>query len=378
MIKKHIKLCFVLILSLTLEGCWDYEDINRRSISLALGIDKKGGKGQANTEFAEFSSSIGKGKEGPQVPGKYHNRSVGKDFEEVRAEYDAKIPFVDFSGANRVVVFSKEYAQDGIEQYINRIDFIQGLRKSLLVVVSRETTDTLFEANVVNDISAGYAIEDTIRSLSKQGMTIYKTAQDIQSDIQFEDIGLLLPYVGLEDNSIKLLGLAALKDAKLVGVVDEKESRGFLFLVEDKPVFRESIVNPENNSNKLSVEAVLKKRKIKTSYNDNRININIGLNFDAKMQYGYFVEPISSKAISEVENIVAEDLKKEVNSALEKSKGEFQSDVFGFARYFRADNPSIYKQLNWKEEYPNVNFNVEVKVKIINTNLFNTDMKKKS
>lgn len=378
MIKKYSKLCFILILSLTLEGCWDYEDINRRSISLAIGIDKKGSKGQSNTEFAEFSSSIGKGKEAPQVPGKYHNKSVGKDFEEARAEYDSKIPFVDFSGADRVVVFSKEYAQDGIEQYINRIDFIQGLRKSLLVVVSRETTDTLFDANVTNDISAGYAIEDTIRSLSKQGMTIYKTAQDIQSDIQVKDIGFLLPYVGLEDNTIKYLGLAAMKDAKLVGIVDKKESRGFLFLVGDKSIFREPIMSPENKSNKISIEAVLKKRKIKTSYIDNKININIGLNFDAKLQYEYFLEPISSKAISEVEDIVAGAIKKEVNIALEKSKEEFQSDVFGFARYFRADNPSIYKQLKWKEEYPNVNFNVDVKVKVVNTNLLNTDMKKKS
>lgn len=378
MIKKYSKLCFVLILSLTLEGCWDYEDINRRSISLAIGIDKKGGKGQANTEFAEFSSSIGKGKEGPQIPGKYHNRAVGRDFEDVRAEYDAKLPFVDFSGANRVVVFSREYSQDGIEQYINRIDFIQGLRKSLLVVVSRETTDTLFEANVVNDISVGYAIEDTIRSLSKQGMTIYKTAQDIQSDIQVKEIGFLLPYVGLEDSSIKLLGLAVMKDAKLVGLIDRKEARGFLFLVEDKPIFRESIINPEDNSNKLSVEAVLKKRKINTSYVDNKININISLNLDVKLQYEYFLEPISSKAISELEDIIEQQVKKEVNNALEKSKGEFKSDVFGFARYFRADNPRIYNELKWKEEYPSAKFNVDVKVKVVNTNLLNTDMKKRS
>jgi spore germination protein KC len=378
MIKKYSRLGFILILSLTLEGCWDYEDINRRSISLSIGLDKSGGKWEPNTEFAEFSSGLGKGKEGPQVPAKYHNRAVGKDFEEGRNEYDIKIPFVDFSGANRVIVFNRDYAQDGIEQYINRIDFSPVLRKSLLVVVSRETTDTLFEAKVINDISVGYAIEDTIRSLSKQGRTIYKTAQNIQSDIQFKDIGFLIPYVGLEENSIKYLGLAAMKDAKLVGIVDEKEARGFLFLVGKKPIYRESIINPDNKSNKVSIETMLKRRKIKTSYTDNRININISLNLDAKLQYEYFIEPISPKAISELEDVIAKELKNEVNNALEKSKGEFQSDVFGFAKYFRADNPSIYKQLKWKDEYPNVNFNVDVKVKVINTNLLNTDMKRKS
>lgn len=74
--------------------------------------------------------------------------------------------------------------------------------------------------------------------------------------------------------------------------------------------------------------------------------------------------------------MISDEIKKEVMFALELSKNQFRCDVFGFARYFKADNPEEYKQINWKEKYPDINFNVNVKTIIVNTNLLDIKSQK--
>lgn len=142
-----------------------------------------------------------------------------------------------------------------------------------------------------------------------------------------------------------------------------------------KPESAMPIPNPSNTENLLSIKSSLKKRKIKTSYEDNVVNIYIDLELDSELSYPYKVEPVSDEDIKKIEEIVSGQIKKAVFSAVERSKNEFKYDVFGFARYFKSQNIRIYRKINWKEEYLNTNFHVNVTTKIINTNLIDTNAK---
>ncbi|GAA0717537.1 Ger(x)C family spore germination protein [Clostridium malenominatum] len=373
MAKKYIKLILILIIPALLTGCWDYNDINRRSITLSVGVDEINGNVEITGRIANLTSKSSATEGEAQLSDTYFFQSTGYNFEKARFDFDTHVPSEDFSGALRVITFSKKYAQKGIESYINRIDFLPGMRKSLLITACMEPTRDLFLKPVKNDISVGYAIENTIRTLEREGMSIYTTLQDIQSSIQFKDIGYVIPYITKENDSIKYLGLAAMKDSKLVGIIDSRDSIGYLLILGEKTKHENVISHPRNIENPLSLKSILKKRKITTSYVDNKVNIDMKLNINTQLIYPYYMESINSDDIKTLEEELSNNIKKAVLSAIERSQTEFQCDIFGFGKYFKADNYNIYKNINWQEEYLKANFNVDVELKIVNFNLFETE-----
>lgn len=375
MIKKRKSVMVVLCLTILLTGCWDYKDVDKRSVILSTGVDGLDGKTEFASEIAKLISKDVSAGQKTQITGVFTNIVRGKYFEGARTAYNSQVPLENFLGAQRVLVFSQRYAKIGIEAYINRNYNIQEFRSSALTVVCKEPVNEFLSGKVENDISIGYAVEDTVRYLSKNGAALYKTIQEIYSDIYFRDIGYLLPYVTKKEDTVEYLGLAVMKDSKLVGTVDRKESGGFLFILSDKASSTMPIPHPSDKKNLISIKSVLKKRKIKTSYEDNIINIYIDLKLASQMTYPYKVEPISEEDIKKLEEEVSKKVKQDVLSAAERSKNEFKCDVFGFGRYFKAQNIHIYREIKWKEEYMNAKFHVNVTTKITNTNLIDTNAK---
>jgi spore germination protein KC len=376
MISRYNRAICALILSLFLTGCWDYRDVNKRTIGITMGVDDLNDDVEYVGEKAKLWS--GSSTEGSMAQIEtYKYTASGINFEKGRADNDNKLPSPDFPGATRVVVFSKKYAEKrSILPYINRLYYLIGLRSSVPVVISERKLDELFSSKIDNDICIGYGIENTISYLNDYGITMQKTVQEIQSDIRFANIGYLLPYVTVQDDTIKYLGLAVMKDSKLVGIIKREDSSGFLLVLSKKSGDIRVVPNPSNEKNLLSIKSTLGKRSIKTSYEDKKIHIYIDLKLKSQLQYEYKIEALSKQDIKKVEEIISNKLKENILSAAKRSQDEFKSDVFGFARHFKAANPRVYKYIDWNKEYPNAIFHVNVDTTIVNTTLLDPNAKK--
>lgn len=371
---RAIVLIIFSLLIMLLTGCWDYEDINNRSITLSVGVDIEDKEVILNGEIAQSISTSNNST--ASISDVYYFTSKGANFEEARYDFDNKIPSLDFSGAIISIAFSKEFAKEkGIESYINRISFIPGFRQSALVVISDQNTEELFKEKVLNDISTGHGIQDTIKYLNKDGVTLYTTVQSIRGDLAFEEIGLLLPHVKKIDGTLEYLGLGIIKDKKYIGSIKAEDSRGAIYLTNKKASYINTIPNPKDN-NLLALRTKLKKRKINTSIVDGEIHIDVRLDFNVDLLYEYVKGPISEETIKELELIIEEMVKKEVISAIEKSQQVHKCDYFGFGRYFKAQNGKIFKNIDWRAEYPDAIFNVKVNSKITNYHLINTKVKR--
>lgn len=360
---KKVELVLLFSMLIFLTGCWDYQDINNRTIGISVGIDKIDGNYEFTSGAAMLTTGQGKSNEKTEVTGEYFIMSSGKTFEEARTDYDMKIPFEDFSGSVKVVVLGRNFALDGIEPYINRIDKLYGYRKTVLLVLSRETPRELLKTKVKNDVSIGFLIDDTITYLSKDGSTLYRNLGDILMDISMKEVGFVLPYIGQEGDEIKVLGLGVMKNSKLAGILEGENSKGVLYLLARNPRFIEAIPEPDNK-NILSFQITTKKRKIETSYKNNRIEINISVNLNAVLQYEYYFNSIYRKDIKNYEQIISEKVEGQIKQALQKTQKQWECDVFQFARHFKAQHPKVYEKISWAEEYPDAIINVKVNTKI--------------
>ncbi|WMJ79188.1 Ger(x)C family spore germination protein [Clostridium sp. MB40-C1] len=378
MMKKFSKICSVCMLmlfSIFLTGCWDYGDINKKNIVISIGIDRIGDMLEVTGEVAKLFSKL-EAKEKTNVTSVYTDLSYGKTFEEFRVDFSSKRPYETFLGATRVVVFGKEYAREGIEPYINRINKTYDYRKTLFAFVSREPPRQLLNTDIENDLSVGFFLEDNINFLRDRGIAVSKDIGEILSDIAMGDVGYMLPYVGIEQKNVRYLGLAVMKDSKLVDIIDIKDTSGILYLKGKNINRQETINSPKNPKNKLSFDTKINKRDIKVKYKDKKIVINIDLDLNAELSYQYYLEPLSDKELKEFEYLVSEKIKKDVELSVKRSQ-DCKCDMFGFARYFRADDPQNYKKINWRENYDKADVIVSVKTKITNTNLSDYKVKYK-
>lgn len=378
MIKKYNRIGIVLILSicLLLTGCWDYRDVDKRSIVIFVGVDRVKKNIEFSSELARIIPDAGGKGQKAQLTNVYKDISYGKNFEEARIDFNSRRPNPTFLGATRVVVFGQNFAKESIEPYLNRINKMYDYRKTLLAVVSREPPSELFKTKVENDISVGFLIENNINFLAKKGSALYTTIGRMLSDIALGEVGYVLPYVGVDKDQIKYLGLAVMKDSKLVDVINVKDTDGLLYLLSENPRLMEDTPSPKNLENTFSFRTTIKNRKIKTRYIDKKPVIDIYLELNGELQYQYFMEPISDAEINEVENMISEKVKNDIINIIKKSQEDYKCDIFDFAKYFRADNPKIYEEIKWSQEYLDADVNVVVKSKIINKNLSDPNAEK--
>lgn len=368
---RMIVLFFILIY---MTGCWDYKDINQRTITLSVGLDYDSKeKVQYTSEVADLSAGGIQAKEQAQSSPTYLLNSKGEDFEDARNDLNNREMNEDFSGATLLVAFSKDYAQRGIETYINRIVNLYGYRSALLIAVSRESIEELYKTKVKGSISVGTAIEETIRHISEYGGTLYSTANQVHTDISMKEMGYLLPYIGTEDNTIEYLGYSVMKDSKLIGIIERKDATGVNFLIAKNPLITKTFTIPKNKKNKVSIETKLSKRKIKTTYKEGKVQINIDLNLNAQILYFYYQKILTKEEIMLFENLISEEIKKDLLHAIKKSQKEYKVDFLKFAKYFKAQNSEIYKDIQWEEAYPRAEVNINVNTKIVDTNVLKAE-----
>jgi len=377
MIKRFNKLLILFILSLFLTSCWDSGDINKKSITIALGVDDVNDNIEFSGEIAKITSSPNEGGEKAETSGVYKLLSYGKNFEESRIHYDSVNPYPVFLGATRVVVFGNNYAKKGMEPYLHRIDHLYDYRKTLLSVVSRESPTELFNIKIEKDLSAGFLIEDIVNNLISKGETVHTDIGKILSDIALGDVGYLLPYIGIEKGAIKYLGLAVMKDSKLEGIIDIEKTHGLLYILAENPTLIEVMPGDKNEKNDISFTTFVKKRKITTDYIDEKVIINIDLDLKAQLRYQYYPEPINDEYIKKLEGMISKKVKNDMVSMIKRAKNEFECDFFDFARYFRAEHPKIYEKIKWEDQFIRSDINVNVKTKIINKSLSDPNAKKK-
>ncbi|MCY6484715.1 Ger(x)C family spore germination protein [Clostridium aestuarii] len=375
MIKKLFSMMLVFILSINLTGCWDYRDINKKNILLAVGLDYTEGKYRFVTETAQIKvlqkEDVGQ-QESTQL-----SFGEGENYAEARRELEHTNSFPTFRGTVRVMIFDKEAAEKGIEDYINRMKKITDYRKTTPVVVSKQKTDKILSVKPINDTTTGFMVDDILDNVAKNGYGIDKNVGDILLDIAMKKIGYVLPYIEIRDGILHYAGAVVMKDSKMIGMMDadNKDFKGLIYILSKHPKVINVVSHPEEDKDLLYFNTKMKK-SINTDYKDGKLIIDVNLKASSKLNFQYYVKPpITDKVKSELEQMIGDDIKNDLAVAIEKSQNEFESDIFGFAKYFRAQNPKIYKKINWVKEYPLAEINVKVDAKI--DNLGTTDSKAK-
>ncbi|MFJ7729244.1 Ger(x)C family spore germination protein [Neobacillus sp. NPDC097160] len=376
-------LIFTLLILLT--GCWNRRELNELSIAVALGLDEAE-DGQIvvsvqlvnPTEIATTDSG-GSGRS-PVTTYRIQGRSIFESIRELTLEVNRKVYFSHL----RMVVIGEQLSKKGVIDLLDFLSRDHEFRTDYFIVIAKdERAENILNVLTPQEkIPASKLYESLEKAEESWASTSRVTLDMLIDDLSSEGKSPILTGVMIKgsnnkgkdlDNikvsqvptTLKYNGLAVFKRDKLVGWLNENESKGYNYTQGNVKSTVEKI-NCQNGD--MDVEIISSRSKIKgalTQSGDPSIHIDIY----AEGNIGDLscnIDISDPSSIPKIETMTESKIKEMILDAVRESQTEYKTDIFGFGDVLRRGHPKKWKRWkqNWDSRYSDLSVDVNVDVKI--------------
>lgn len=369
-----MKKIIMLIICLLITGCSDYTELNKLSIVTAMAIDKTKDKYEVTLLIANSPKSNTTSKEGEAKTTVY--KSTGKTISETIKKIDKKTPKQLYFSHVNVVVISEAIGKDGFfkiadwliryPQTRNRFYLMQinnDKASNVLKIISplesfpSQSIATLVESNKNSKAtgdSASYS--NFIGRILEEGyegiMQTIKINGNVKEGSKQKNIETAEPKTYLS-----LGPLAIYKNDKLIKTTTNKETEQIQIINNEA---KELIYDLKYKDKTINIFSNNIKSKIKMK-NAKKIDIYIS-------GYGSINEINGhldlEKNIKNIEKMWNKNLKKDLKKLINKTKNEYQSDIFGFGNMIYKKYPQKWKNIKNKKYLKQISVTIHTNLKI--------------
>lgn len=373
-INMVILLCIITVFT---AGCWDSREINTLSIVASLGFDMEPATKKLLVTYqsivpsqvtASPSSNDSGGGGGQKGSGGLQtiqlDHDAGSSPYEVLNRYTQHGSRVPFYQHTQVVIFGKEAAEQGIYPVWDAIVRNPAGRPNILMAIADEkASDILAIQDGMENIQAigMAAIIKMSADFSRYPMV---TILDFTKSLISKTTASFAPIIGTieemgpegeKQKRIRINGTAVFKGDKMIGKLNEKESSGLLWVIDQ--VEKGFVIIPE-----ASFEIVHSKTKIIPELIGEKINIIVEIEEEANLIEYKKNQDLTADIIKQLEKRQAREIESQVKAAISKSMS-LNADVFGFGEAVHRKYKKEWKELEskWDDIYPTIKVSVKVK-----------------
>ncbi|SET55257.1 spore germination protein KC [Salinibacillus kushneri] len=379
MLKKlqAIGLCMVLTI---LSGCWSSRELTDMAIATALGIDKEGDRIKVTVQVINPSENAGQSFTSRTAVTTF--TTTGDTLFESLRRLTTLTPRKLYLSHIRIIIFGEEYAKQGIADSLDFISRDHEMRTDFHFAIARGygAQDIVNILTPIEKIPANkifstlessqdfwaptkvVQLDELISSMTSKGKEAVLTELLILGDLNkgsnIENVQSVPSYT-----SIKSSGLGVFHNEKLVGWLDENESRGFNMITDN--VHDTVGVVPCGNKGNLTIEAYKNSTEMKGSIRGDTPNITVNFTAEANLaDISCTIDFTKQKTIKKYEEKLAEEAKNVMKDSLEKAR-DLEADIFGFGELLSKSNPKKWKKI--EEEWANIfvnDLNVDFKADV--------------
>ncbi|WFD09643.1 Ger(x)C family spore germination protein [Tepidibacter hydrothermalis] len=380
--KTHIIPFILIILISLLTGCWSRREINELSIASAVGIDKSKDGYLVTVQLINPGEIASKTATTRTAVTTY--RTSGETIFEALRRLTLETPRKIYLGHIRLLVFGEEFARNGIGKALDIFSRDHEIRTDFYIMVAKnEKAEKLLNIlTPVEKIPAGkmysslemssdswaptktVQLDELINSLISEGKNPVLTGVFIKGDPK---TGMDIRNVEKVDSptTVQICNLAAFKKDKLVGWLNEPQSKGLNYIEGN---VSSTVFNvPCSNKEKLAVELIRTKVKVNGKVENEEPKINIELLAEANISdVECKIDLSKPENIYKLEQKVAQRIKNVMEQAVKKAQNDFKSDIFGFGEAIHRADPKAWKKLkkDWGKEFEDLTVNIHVTAKI--------------
>lgn len=352
MIKVVIRLFIPTALLLLLSGCWNYSELNERTIIAGAAIDlTESGEILLTAETIGFSEG-----ESASIKSEVLTGTGGSIAEAV---YD----IMNQSGKElywhhaTLLVFDNKYAEQGIREVLDYILNEHEMRLTLTLAVSRlETASEVFDLECHGSNIKSFAITSVIKEQSRLGKTVQSDAYYIinrmlEPGAEFA-LSQIMSDVTAKSDSVDVAGCGIFKDDKLVGWLCDEETTFVQLLAENIKraefdfLAGDSHISVNTKNWKVQTEPVLKDGAVRT-------NVKIGADYEILMIDGD-ININDPSALEEINTALGGLVTDHLMEMVERLQS-LSCDVLGWGNLIWQRNPEGYESFtSWYDIFCNI------------------------
>lgn len=351
-------LCMVVSVS----GCWDSEPIEKKDITTSVLVDKIETGYAFYVEVASLAVRGGQSEGGGgNSPGSAVIFGEGPTFVDAREAVDRQSDKPVYLAGVQCVLFSERMAYSGIAEYMYRFRQNPEYRKTAIIAVTGENPDDLFRAASENNTLIGSAVNDTFHALEETGHVYRMTMGDVLEILSSDCGGYLIPRIGLteREKDVELIGFSVMDGDTCIGQIPIEKGEFTIFIRSDNLSFRYALPYQDHV---YTTDIRLQKKPVKTRYEDGQIWISLNFTCTAELLYMDENMKVEDPMLKQIEAALQRQLTEEFIQVIRTSQEMFKLDYFRFCEAFRIRYPDAFKQMDWKEQYPNAKVTVDVAV----------------
>lgn len=374
LLKKSPLITLILAVILFTPGCWNRRELDELAIVLGTGVDLlKDGQINLSLQIVKPGEMKGGTEGGGNVQGKpaLVLSNQGKTISNAVCNFisigSRKLLF----SHNLAVIFGESLAKNGIGSVLDFFERDPELRgEAPLLIAQGEARNLLAIPGGLEKVSA-QTFEDALNASDLLSKAMKVSFNDFLLAYNSKTTAPVAPRIELEENegkqSFRIDGMAVFRKGKLVGWLNNRETRGLLWVLGK---VKGGILVLDGNfggqEGPISTEIIKAKSQIRANFVDEKPSITVDIEADTNIEEETTpIDITTPEKIKDVEQKQADLIKSEVQDAFDKAK-ELDADIFGFGEELHRADPKEWANLKdrWEDEFPQLELQISVQTTV--------------
>ncbi len=370
---------FILLISSSiLSGCYDNLEVNQTVAVVAHGWDIEG---QNKLLFAQLALTPPREGQLTTEPKYLVVSGSAPSFVQADRRLSLTLPRKPLWSMADTIIIGEKLARKDISLFADTATRNPKIRYNVLLFVSKGVTpEDVFNAEVPPEKYSGTALEKIIQNQTGQaGIYFPITIKDFLYKSATPGIEPVIPQIVIEENGgqkqLTLQGMAVFKGRKMVGSLDEQQSRGLALLnpgAITKTIFNINSPFGSQENEKVSIPDILAleltayQTRIKPVINGESIIMEIAIEAEGNIiEDNYTQELGTPERVRKIEQAASQALTMNVQSCIDQAQS-LDSDILGWGQIISRSYPKTWQNIesSWPEIFAGIKSNIQIDYKL--------------
>ncbi|MEF3303270.1 Ger(x)C family spore germination protein [Paenibacillus sp. GYB003] len=382
--KRAASAALVGCICLLLAGCWSRRELNELSVTVGLGIDKTGDMYTVSAQVVDPGQVAAKATAGgTRVPVTVYKETAPSILEALRKMTNIA-PRRIYLSHLRMLIIGEEMARSGISEALDFLSRGHETRTDFFIAIAKGS-DALDILNVLTPLEKipannmfmsletsakfwapthGIFLDELIDALAAEGDSPAVTGVRIKGDedrgSNVHNVESIIPYSELE-----YTGLAAFREDKLIGWLNEEESKGFNYIQGNVHESAGHLECP--GGGRIVTDVIRSNTKVRGKVEDGEPAIEIKIELEGDIaEVACDIDLQNPETVAQINRQINANVERIVNTAVKRAQTGFKTDFLGFGSVMRKSLPKEWKtwRNDWKERFPTLPVAVRADYKI--------------
>ncbi|WP_027087137.1 Ger(x)C family spore germination protein [Cohnella panacarvi] len=372
-----------ILLALVLSGCWDRNELNNLAIILAAGVDYVDGMYEVSVQTIDPSQTSKNPKGIRSAAILYSER--GPTLIEAARKMTIKRSRLNYTGHIRLYLLGESIARRGITEALEVGFRLPGIRPDYYIAITRGYTAkeilslvTPFEQIPAMDFVKSLAISEAVwapttavRALEMQQILLSDSRQPVLTGITV--IGDFRK--GQTAGNVKqpkspaeyrYTGLGVIKNDKLVGWMNESDSKSYAYI---HNLVKSTIASTEcpNSSERFAIELNRVHTSLKPLVRNGEPAMKLAMQVESNLaEVNCDIDLTKEASIAKLESLMREKVKDVMSDGIRHVQQQYGADIYGFGEAFYRKYPKQWRtwHKDWETRFRELPIEFDIRYRI--------------